>query len=124
MSLSATERMSQPAVASASNALYNGEANGFEHACRLAERAAHEEASAMRRLRSRYQVTPTHDALAEADAYDRSLDDYAAKARLAATIWRDVHAAIQPAIVERLLAAGLEEFADALSSGDWSKLAI
>ena len=109
----------------ASNALYNGQARGFEDACDLAERAAHEEQRSMVRLQARFRSGPRTPAEAVEDAdYLRSLDEYAEQARRAKSIYRELLAGVTPAAVARLRAEGLDEFADALASGDWSKLAI
>ena len=104
----------------ASNALYNGQARGFEEACALAAQAARDEQAAMRRELARWGARATaHDA-----ASTKALDDYASNAQRSAAIYREIVAGVTATIVARLRAEGLDEFADALELGDWSTLAI
>lgn len=104
----------------ATNRLYRGEVDDFEHACDLVVQATRDEKQAIADLNRRYGKTPDQ---ADAD-YFRSLDEYADQARQAQSIYRAVLASVRAETIRRLEEASLDQFAAALRDRDWSKLAI
>lgn len=104
----------------ASDVLYRGEARDFPHAMELVVEECITEATHM----------PETDPIFWTEEMQRkhlaSLDKYKAQARTAEAIYMRVMKEAEAKVIAELRAAGgdMQQFADALESGDYSHLAI